>query len=313
MKVDEKKRPTARHAARSTASDTAWATLHSGGLQILCARALLKLPWLAHGFSTRLGGVSSPDAQGEGALNLGLTEWDTHQNVQANRAKLLAALDAEHMKLVTLRQFHTEVIHVLDTFPEHFPRGDAAITGAPGLLLAVQTADCIPILLVDPERRLVAAVHAGWRGTLRRIAAKTLGRMRAAFETQPSSVLAALGPGIGGCCYEVGGDVAQAFASQFAQAREWFEGPFDQLATGEEPNSARWLTMAPPGHEPPPPHVRLDLIAANRWQLLEAGINAANIISSRLCTSCRTDLLFSYRRERGRTGRMLSLIGLRPA
>jgi YfiH family protein len=246
-------------------------------------------------------------------LNLGFADWDTRQNVQANRAKLLSALDAEHMKLVTLRQFHTDVVHVLDAFPEHSPRGDAAITGTPGLFLAVQTADCIPILLVDPERRLVAGVHAGWRGTLRRIAAKALGRMRATFDTQPSNVLAALGPGISGCCYEVGGEVAQAYASQFAQAREWFEGPFDLLAAGEEPNPAQWLTTAPPGHEPPLPRVRLDLVAANRWQLLDAGVKASNIISSPLCTSCRTDLLFSYRRERGRTGRMLSVIGLRTA
>ncbi len=325
MKVDEENEPTAKRSERNWAGeDAGWLTLRSEGLQILCVQALSKLPWLVHGFSTRLGGTSSPEAQGEGALNLGFADWDTRQNVQANRARLLSALDAEHMKLVTLRQFHSDLIHVLDASAEHSPRGlprdrpggprgDAAITRTPGLLLTVQTADCIPILLVDPERRLVAAVHAGWRGTLRRIATKTLTQMRAAFDTQPSKVLTALGPGIGSCCYEVGPEVAQAYAGQFAQARKWFEGPFDRLATGEEPSPVRWLTMTPPGHEPPPPRVRLNLVAANRWQLLDAGIKASNIISSPLCTSCRTDLLFSYRRERGRTGRMLSVIGLRAA
>src|SRR2546426_3630954 len=92
---------------------------------------------------------------------------------------------------------------------------------------------------------------------------------------------------------------------------EWFDGPFDQLATGEEPSPLKWLSMAPPGHDPPPPRVRLDLCAANRWQLLDAGVKASNIISSELCTSCRTDLLFSYRREHARTGRLMAIIGLR--
>jgi YfiH family protein len=277
-----------------------------------------------HGFSTRPGGTSSIQGrrEAEHALNLGFTDWDTRENVLASRTRLLSALDAKHMKLVTLRQFHSDVIRVLDAYPERTPRGlsrdhsgaprgDAAITRTPELLLAVQTADCIPILLVDPVRRVVAAVHAGWRGTLRRIAAKTLGRMQAEFGTQPSQAVAAFGPRIGVCCYEVGPEVAQAYASQFAEARRWFEGPFDQLASGEEPNPLKWLSMTPPGHDPPPPRVRLDLAAANRWQLLDAGIRASNIISSPLCTSCRSDLLFSYRKEGDRTGRLMGLIGLR--
>lgn len=191
------------------------------------------------------------------------------------------------------------------------PQCDAALTRQPGLLLAVQTADCVPILLVDTERRCVAAIHAGWRGTLARIAAKTLGRMRVEFGTRPENVTAALGPAIGRCCYEVGPEVAQAFSGQFAPAAEWFDGPFARLALGEEPNPLPWLTMMPPGHQPPPERVWLDLRAANRWQLLDAGVAPRRIAVSTLCTACRTDLFFSYRREGARTGRLMAAIGIR--
>ncbi len=308
--------------------------LRAGGLEILQVAVLAKLPWLVHGFSTRTGGTSrlegSPD--GQGVLNLGFTSWDTRENVLVNRTKLLSALRAGQMNLLTLRQIHSDVVHVLDAFldnvpralPPHHPgaprdlpqdrldapRGDAGITRAQGWLLGVQTADCVPVLMVDTRQHAVAAVHAGWRGTLRRIAAKTLGRMQMAFGTRPEDVVAVLGPAIGRCCYEVGPEVAQTYAGQFAQAREWFDGPFDQLAPREEPNALKWLSMTPPGHNPPP-RVRLDLRAANRWQLLDAGVKASNIISSELCTSCRTDLFFSYRHEHARTGRLMAIIGLR--
>ncbi len=215
------------------------------------------------------------------------------------------------MRLATLRQFHSDSICVLDAGPDQPLRGDAAITRAPGLLLAVQTADCVPLLLADTRHRAVAAVHAGWRGTLRRIAAKTLGRMRMELGTRPADVLAVLGPAIGVCCYEVGPEVVRAYAAQFAEAAQWFDGPFERLASGEEPNPLPWLSMTPPGHDPPPPRVRLDLRAANRWQLREGGVPESNIISSELCTACRTDLLFSYRREGARTGRLMGVIGLR--
>jgi YfiH family protein len=314
MSLKKKKRAAVGRAMASrNQGDRSWTTLRSGGLHILQCRSLVRFAWLAHGFSTRLGGSSVLEGPREDrhALNLGFTDWDTRENVLANRVKLLAALGAKDMKLVTLRQFHSDVIHVLNAAPDQTPRGDAAITRTRGLLLAVQAADCIPVLLVDPQHRVVAAVHAGWRGTLERIVAKTLGRMRAAVDTRPTRVVAALGPGIGGGCYVVGSEVAQAYASQFTQAREWFDGPFDRLAADAEPNPLKWLKMAPPGHDPPPPCVRLDLIAANRWQLLNAGVQASNIVSSALCTACRTDLLFSYRREGRHTGRLMAVVGLR--
>ena len=305
-----------RPARRATRPASRWVTRRTGGIEILQAPALKKLPWLVHGFSTRTGGTSI--LNGHSALNLSFTKWDTRTRVRANRQKLLAALDGEEMALVTLKQIHSDFVHRVPFAPGQalaFPSpvftatGDALLTSKKGLLLAVQTADCVPILLVDTKRRVVAAVHAGWRGTLKRIAAKTLGRMRMAFGTRPEQVIAVLGPAIGRCCYEVGPEVARAFASQFARATDWFD-PFE---TEEEPNPLQWLSMMPPGHPPPPKKSRLDLIAANVWQLTDAGVPASSVIACPLCTACRRDLFFSYRREGAGTGRLMAVIGIREA
>jgi YfiH family protein len=295
-------------AAQRTES-AAWTIRRARGLQVLESRALAKLGWLAHGFSTRPGGASVLD--GKPALNLGFTDWDERERVAANRAKFAEAIGAREMPLVTLRQFHSDVIHVAAAPCDEAPKADALITGTPGLLLGVQTADCVPILLADTRKRVVAAIHAGWRGTLARIAVKTLGRMSMEFGTRPRDVVAALGPAIGRGCYEVGPEVAQAFAAQFPAAAEWFDGPFEQLAHGEEPLWLPWLTMMPPGHVPPPPRVQLDLRASNRWQLVDAGVPEKQIAVSDLCTACRTDLLFSYRRKGAKTGRLMAVIGIR--
>ena len=291
-----------------------WTIRRASGLQIVESQALSKLGWLVHGFSMRPGGESV--IEGKRALNLGFTDWDTRERVAANRAKFAAALSASEMHPITLRQFHSDVIYVPDAptaegSTVEAPRADAVATCTEGLLLGVQTADCVPILLADTRRRVVAAIHAGWRGTLARVAVKTLGRMRMEFGTRSRDVVAALGPSIGRCCYEVGSDVARSFAAQFPNAAEWFDGPFDQLAYGEDPLWLPWLTMMPPGHVPPPPRVQLDLRACNRWQLIDAGVPEKQIDVSDLCTACRTDLFFSYRREGAKTGRMMSAIGIR--
>lgn len=294
------------------------------GLRVLEAPPLAGLGWLVHGFSTRPGGTSeiaaahpesARNAQKahERVLNLGFTEWDSRERVAENRKKFFHAIGADRFRVVTLRQIHSDIVRRVDSpLPANEPpQGDALFTREPGFLLAVQTADCIPILLADTKQRAVAAIHAGWRGTLRRIATKTLGRMQMEFGTRPADVIAALGPGIGRCCYEVGSEVAREFHAQFPNAREWFDGPFDALASGEnDPNWLPWLTMMPPGHPPPPPRVQLDLIAANRAILAEAGVAPERISSSGHCTACRTDLFFSYRRE-GATGRLMAVIGIR--
>jgi YfiH family protein len=290
-------------------ANPSWSVRRARGLQVVESTALANLKWLTHGFSTRPGGTSRLD--GKSALNLGFTEWDERELVSANREKFVAALDAREMPLVTVRQFHSDVIHVAAAPSADAPKADALITGTPNLLLGVQTADCVPILLADNRQHVVAAIHAGWRGTLARIAVKTLGRMTMEFGTRPRDVVAALGPAIGRCCYEVGPEVAQAFAAQFPPAADWFDGPFDQLAHGEEPLWLPWLTMMPPGHVLPPPRVQLDLRASNRWQLMDAGVPEKQIGASELCTACRTDLLFSYRREGAQTGRLMAVIGIK--
>lgn len=281
-----------------------WTERKAGGLRILQADALAKIPWLIHGFSTRPGGVS--DLAGEKVLNLGFADWDTRENVLENRRRFESAIGANDFTLIALKQIHSDVVHLFESSPVEPCRGDASATNRPGLLLAVQTADCVPILLADLKKRAVAAVHAGWRGTLQRIVAKAIGKMQMQFGSRPADLLAAIGPSIGCCCYEVGTEVASEFRSQFPNASEWF----DELRTGDEPNPLQWLNMAPPGHQPPSKNVLLDLRKANRAQLLDAGLRPQNIVVSDLCTACRRDLLFSYRKEHGTTGRLMSVIGI---
>jgi len=275
------------------------------GVGFLQVPAFSAFPWLVHGFSTTQGGVST--VNGNKVLNLGFTEWDARDNVQKNRNLFRSALNASEFNLVSLKQFHSDVVRGFSSAPLEQCSADASITNTPNLLLGVQTADCVPILLLDPKKRAVAAVHAGWRGTLQRIVEKTTGRMKMEFKTDPSDLLAAIGPSIGGCCYEVGTEVASAFHSQFANAPEWF----DELRTGDEPNPLQWLNQFPPGHQPPPKNVRLDLRQANRAQLMAAGLRPQNIFVSDLCTACRPDLLFSYRKQGSESGRMMSVIGIR--
>ena len=283
-----------------------WIEQDLKGLRVLQLVPFRRFSWLLHGFSTRLGGVS-PLPTKRKVLNLGFTSWDDRQNVLENRRRFQSALGAAEFTLVALKQIHSDVVCVFDAAPGIACSGDASVTKEKNLLLAVQTADCVPILLVDPKNRAVAAVHAGWRGTLQRIVAKTLGQLQMQFGTRASDVLAAIGPAIGGCCYEVGTEVAIAFQSQFPKAAEWFDEP----RTGEEPNPLQWLNMRPPGHQPPPKNVRLDLRKANRSQLLDAGLRSENIYTSDLCTACRQDVLFSYRKEGAASGRMMTAIGIR--
>jgi hypothetical protein len=285
-------------------SSKGWTERKAGGLRILQVDALTRVPWLVHGFSTRPGGVS--EIRGEKVLNLGFADWDSKENALENRRRFQSALGADDFTLISLKQIHSDVVHLFENSPVEACRGDASATNRPGLLLAVQTADCVPILLADLKKRAVAAVHAGWRGTLQRIVAKTIGKMQMQFGTNPADLVAAIGPSIGGCCYEVGTEVASEFRSQFSNASEWF----DELRTGDEPNPLQWLNMAPPGHQPPPKNVLLDLRKANHAQLFDAGLRPQNIAVTELCTACSRDLFFSYRKERGTTGRLMSVIGI---
>jgi YfiH family protein len=282
-----------------------WVERTQRGVTVLQATAFNKLPWLVHGFSMRQGGVSEID--GEKVLNLGAVEWDKRENVEENRKRFLGAAGASDLSFVSLHQIHSDVVRIFDATPAEQSKGDALATNRKGLLLGVRTADCSPVLVVDPKKRVVAAIHAGWRGTLVRIVAKTIGQMQMEFASEPKDLLAAIGPTIGGCCYEVGTEVAADFSAKFSNASEFF----DELRTGDEPNPLQWLNMMPPGHQPAPKKVLLDLKKANKAQLLEAGVLEKNIFVTELCTSCDVERLFSYRKEGAMSGRLLAVVGIR--
>ncbi|MBI4467115.1 MAG: peptidoglycan editing factor PgeF [Acidobacteria bacterium] len=290
-------------------------------IELLRAPNLARYRWLRHGFSTR--------APGE--FNLDYSVAETPASVERNRRGLLRAVSPPGgWQLVTLRQRHTDIIRVVRGRHEGSDgwgkptrerdgalefAGDAAITDQPGLLLAVQVADCLPILLADPVRRVVGAVHAGWRGTLAGIAAKTVGRMRQEFGSKPEEIVAAFGPGIHRCCYEVGPEVVQAFEARFPYWHKLVR------RTEPSPSQVHWqqplLDSAPGQTRPRPaltsPHgekFRLDLVEANRRQLVAAGLKARRPWVLPHCTACRTDLFFSHRAEQGRTGRMMGVVGI---
>jgi YfiH family protein len=282
-----------------------WSLDRTQGLQVLRLAPFKKLPWLVHGFSTRTGGISTLNE--EKVLNLGFMDWDQRKNVVENRKRFQIAATGQKFTLVPLKQIHSDLIYRFTAETAEPCHGDASITNTPGLLLAAQTADCVPILVADPKKRAVAAIHAGWRGTLARIVQKAVGRLQAELGSKPADLLAAIGPSIGPCCYEVGVELVTKFTAQFADGHEYFDEP----RTGDEPNPIQWLNMRPPGHQPPPKNVHLDLRKANASQLRAAGLRPANIYVTDLCTACNTDLLFSYRKEGPISGRLMSVVGIR--
>ncbi|HVC48465.1 MAG TPA: peptidoglycan editing factor PgeF [Terracidiphilus sp.] len=276
-----------------------------------------KLSWLWHGFSTRQGGLSrvycAEDAPGE--LNLGFTEADEREIVETNRRLFVEAVTGDgRTPLVTLRQFHSNLVVRVgrEDAARAVPRkADGAMTDEPGVLVAVQTADCLPVLVADRKQRAVAAFHAGWRGTVKRIVELGVGRMRAEFGSKPEDLTAAIGPGVGACCYAVGEEVLSAFESQFAYGRELFREVYDA-----DPVRTKYpmlfLTQRAPGHSPIGPGLHVDLTEANRRQLLDAGLKPEAIRATGGCTMCQQELFFSHRASKGHAGRMLSGIGIRP-
>ncbi len=265
------------------------------GVQALVC-APLEEAGFANGFSTRIGGTSPMP---ENALNLAGFNEDTAENILENRRRFLKlfAGDGNQWALAGCWQVHGSDVRLINNLGEAKPaedaRGDtiycdAIISNAPGVLAGVKTADCVPILIGDPRTGAFAAVHAGWRGTLAEVATKALKRMITEYQTNPHDVRVAIGPAAGACCYEVGTDVIDAFRSSFSSQDLFTETRTD--------------------------HACIDLLKANRAQLISSGVDRERISIAPLCTMCRTDLFFSYRREKsvkGKVGRLMSVIGRR--
>ena len=281
-------------------------------IQIIQAAGLAKLPWLVHGFSSRTGGTSR--VYGGSALNLGFTAKDSKLTVERNRAAFLRKLGAADKSklwpLVTLRQIHSDLIQYVSKPPAGTLFGDGIISDTPRLLIGIQIADCLPVILVDKKHKGVGVFHAGWRGTIKRIVEKGAGVMRMHFGTMPSNLEAAIGPGIHSCCYEVGEEIREQFESQFEYAADLFH-EVQESDPVREKYPLLFLTARAPGHSVLPKKIFLDLVEANRRQLIAIGVPAKNIFASPLCTSCNQKLLFSHRAEKGVTGRMMAVAGIR--
>lgn len=247
------------------------------GLPLLVSPALQEHTQIVHAFTTRLGGVSRGSFA---TLNLGTHAADDPSCVSENRSRLAAALGVDMWALVVPRQVHGAVTAAIGRASCAPVQADALVSDVPGRVLCVGTADCVSILVYDPVRIAVAAVHAGWRGTAQQIAREALGQMGVLYDTRPRDCWAALGPAIGPCCYEVGEEVALALPSEAVEP----------LSGGK---------------------YRADLAGANVDQLVAAGVPPDHIDRCDWCTGCRADLFFSHRRDAGTTGRMMATIGIR--
>jgi YfiH family protein len=257
--------------------------------------------WLCHGFSTRVGGVSrvylpdSAEAETHGELNLGFTAQDTAENVRENRLRFIEQVTGRReTPLATVSQVHSSLSVVAETGNAGgntgvgaglIPQADGILSDRAGLLLGIQTADCIPVLVADPVKRAVGAFHAGWRGTVERIVELGVARMREEYGSDPADLIAAIGPGIGACCYAVGDEVLTRFEANFSYADSLFLRQDGAL--------------------------RLDLVEANRRQLLAAGLRPEAIATVGGCTGCQPHLFFSHRASGGHAGRMMAVAGVR--
>jgi YfiH family protein len=243
---------------------------------------------MIHAFSTRLGGVSqAPYAW----LNLGFGSGDDRTRVRDNRRRFARALGFDPEALVTLRQVHGNGVVVLtagdDAEAARGTQADALITDRPQLPLAVITADCFPVLLAAPSRPVIGIVHSGRRGTAAEVVPRAIHRLCDRFGVEPGGVFVAIGPGIGGCCYEVD----EASAAPFRARPSLGDG------------------ILRPSR---PHHLYLDLQEAIRLQLLALGVPSPHIWSANLCTACHPEWFYSYRREGARSGRMLNVAMIRP-
>lgn len=236
---------------------------------------------LAHGFLGRLGGRSLPPYA---SLNLSYDNGDDLHTVKQNWCDLKLAIGLSGINVITAKQVHSDtILKVSNSTGREAGIGDGLMTDVPRLFLGVMAADCVPLLFVEPTRKVAAAVHAGWRGTAAGIGPRAVTLMREIYRIDPAALHVAMGPSIGPCCYEVGAEVAAQLAVNW---REELRGA--------------WRSEGVKG--------RLDLRALNEAQLLGVGIPRPHIRKIGPCTACYVRDFFSYRKE-GKTGHQLSFIG----
>ena len=232
-----------------------------------------------HGFTTRTGGVSvSP----YGSLNLGLSSGDASESVAENRQRVLGAFGVTKEEVCAFHQVHSA--RVIEGYPTWFEEeADASVTDDPNLLLVISVADCSPLLFHDPVKEVVGAAHCGWRGTVAGMAQEVVQQM-GLYGSDPRDIHVAIGPGISAACYQVGEEVVRAFTD--AGFPETISRPDDEG------------------------RFRLDIAAANRWALEQAGVPAKNIWTSDWCTYSDPARFYSHRRDAGKTGRHWAAIKL---
>jgi polyphenol oxidase len=251
---------------------------HKGDLPYFEVPALAGIGGIQHGFLTRKGGVSLPPYQ---SLNLSHDNGDRDEHVFENRVRIATGFGFESNRLVLLNQMHQDrILVVREPFETAAVRleYDALITDTPHTVLGIRTADCLPVFIADPRKKIIAAVHAGRQGTALHITVHVLRKMKEAFGCRPHDLLVAMGPSIGPCCYEIDEKVFMPEWSPFAAAKP----------------DGKWM---------------LDLGKINIAQMGAEGIRKEQISWIDLCTHCHDGLFFSYRRE-GKTGRQLSFIGI---
>lgn len=261
--------------------ETAFALRTTGDISLYSCLAFEQIPGLRHGFTMRRRESAIRGAEN---FNLGHTAGDSDGRVDENRRLLLSSLNLGNTLLATLRQIHSCRIHIIEEVPGKWNplSGDALATAMRGVALAVQTADCVPLLVADPGSGVIAAVHSGWRGTLQEIAFHTVRLMQSAFGSDPAGFRVALGPCIRSCCYEVGKEVYDPFLRKHGG-----------------------LLKSAPKHG----KYFLDLPGIIGEQLREAGVSPDQIYDLGLCTCCKTDTFFSYRAEGENSGRLMAVIG----
>lgn len=256
-----------------------------GSVKYLETGILKQYDSIIHAFCSRWGGVSEGRFSN---FNFSVSEGDGNEQVLKNWTILSDTFGIPMANFCTVHQVHEDGILIIDDSTDYSTMQnsdyDAIITNQPGLAVGVKTADCVPIFLFDRVRNVIGVVHAGWRGTAKKIAAKTVHRIMKMFSTKAEDLIAAVGPAIGHCCYEVDRVVRDAMKEDAD------------------------MVFTPSDHRD---HWMCDLPRANRLQILDAGVPPANIVEAGICTSCHRDTFFSHRGEGGQTGRQFSFLMIR--